>query len=81
MRASEGCCQLGDVQQNRLKVRKIHLEKIKISGSIIPNTFQAWPQPISGLGHQEIVTCADYNRGNWHFSVNEQITGKGKLAS
>ena len=42
---------------------KYTLEKIKISGSIIPNTFQAWPLPISGSGRNEIVTCAEYNRG------------------
>ena len=77
MRASdEGRCQLGDVQQNRLKVRKIHLEKIKISGSIIPNTFQAWPQPISGSGRNEIITGAEYNRGKWAhdmFSMTRSI--------
>ena len=42
---------------------KYTLEKIKISGSIILNTFQAWPQQISCSGRNEIVTCAEYNRG------------------
>ena len=51
-------------------------KKLKFLGQLSPNTFQAWPQPISGSGCNEIVTGAEYNRGKWAhdmFSMTRNI--------